>query len=41
VIADFMAQGGDPTNTGTGGSSYVQADGGSFRDEFHPLLTHD
>jgi cyclophilin family peptidyl-prolyl cis-trans isomerase len=35
VIADFMAQGGDPTGTGSGGPGY------SFADEFHPDLRHD
>ena len=35
VIKDFMAQGGDPTGTGTGGPGY------RFEDEFHPQLTHD
>src|SRR5438477_9364851 len=35
VIADFMAQGGDPTGTGTGGPGY------RFADEFHPELRHD
>jgi len=35
VIANFMAQGGDPTGTGGGGPGY------SFADEFHPSLRHD
>jgi cyclophilin family peptidyl-prolyl cis-trans isomerase len=35
VIADFMAQGGDPTGTGTGGPGY------RFADEFHSTLKHD
>ncbi len=35
VIADFMAQGGDPTGTGSGGPGY------KFADEFHPSLRHD
>jgi cyclophilin family peptidyl-prolyl cis-trans isomerase len=35
VIADFMAQGGDPTGTGRGGPGYV------FADEFHPSLKHN
>ena len=35
VIADFMAQGGDPTGTGTGGPGY------RFADEFHPSLRHN
>jgi cyclophilin family peptidyl-prolyl cis-trans isomerase len=34
VIKDFMAQGGDPTGTGTGGPGY------NFADEFHPSLRH-
>jgi cyclophilin family peptidyl-prolyl cis-trans isomerase len=35
VIANFMAQGGDPTGTGRGGPGY------KFADEFHPTLRHD
>lgn len=35
VIADFMAQTGDPTGTGSGGPGYT------FADEFHPDLRHD
>lgn len=35
VIADFMAQGGDPTGSGRGGPGY------RFADEFHPNLKHD
>jgi cyclophilin family peptidyl-prolyl cis-trans isomerase len=35
VIADFMAQAGDPTGTGRGGPGY------RFNDEFHPKLRHD
>jgi cyclophilin family peptidyl-prolyl cis-trans isomerase len=35
VIKDFMAQGGDPTGTGTGGPGY------RFNDEFHAELRHD
>jgi cyclophilin family peptidyl-prolyl cis-trans isomerase len=34
VIADFMAQGGDPTGTGSGGPGY------RFEDEFHSSLKH-
>ncbi len=35
VIKGFMAQGGDPTGTGTGGPGY------RFKDEFHPGLRHN
>jgi len=35
VIKGFMAQGGDPTGTGTGGPGY------RFDDEFDPTLRHD
>ena len=35
VIANFMAQAGDPTGTGRGGPGY------RFADEFHPSLKHD
>lgn len=35
VIANFMAQSGDPTGTGTGGPGY------RFADEFHRELRHD
>jgi cyclophilin family peptidyl-prolyl cis-trans isomerase len=35
VIADFMAQSGDPTGTGRGGPGY------KFEDEFNPGLKHN
>lgn len=35
VIDNFMAQGGDPTGTGTGGPGY------KFEDEIHPSLRHN
>ena len=35
VIPGFMAQGGDPTGTGSGGPGY------RFEDEFHPDRRHD
>jgi cyclophilin family peptidyl-prolyl cis-trans isomerase len=35
VIPGFMAQGGDPTGTGSGGPGYA------FEDEFDPSLRHD
>ena len=35
VLADFMAQTGDPTGTGSCGPGY------KFADEFHPDLRHD
>lgn len=35
VMHDFMAQGGDPTGTGSGGPGY------EFEDEFSPDLKHD
>jgi cyclophilin family peptidyl-prolyl cis-trans isomerase len=35
VIPGFMAQGGDPTGTGSGGPGYA------FADEFDPTLRHD
>ena len=36
-VANFMAQTGDPTNTGRGGASAVN-DGKGFKDEFHSRL---
>lgn len=35
VLPGFMAQGGDPTGSGSGGPGY------RFEDEFHPELRHD
>ncbi len=35
VLDNFMAQGGDPTGTGSSGPGY------RFKDEFHPALTFD
>ena len=35
VIPGFMAQTGDPDGTGSGGPGYT------FKDEFHPSLSHD
>jgi cyclophilin family peptidyl-prolyl cis-trans isomerase len=35
VISNFMVQGGDPTESGSGGPGY------RFHDEFHPNLRHD
>ncbi|KAL1498332.1 hypothetical protein ABEB36_009145 [Hypothenemus hampei] len=37
-IRNFMVQGGDPTNTGNGGTSIW---GKKFEDEFRPNLSHD
>ncbi|KAG7571794.1 Cyclophilin-type peptidyl-prolyl cis-trans isomerase domain [Arabidopsis suecica] len=37
-IKGFIIQGGDPTGTGKGGTSIW---GGKFKDEIHPLLTHN
>jgi len=37
IIPGFMIQGGDPTGTGTGGSSIY---GGAFEDEIDRTLTH-
>jgi peptidyl-prolyl cis-trans isomerase-like 1 len=37
IIPDFMAQGGDPTGTGRGGTSIY---GDKFEDEIHPGLKH-
>eukprot|EP00049_Salpingoeca_infusionum_P006706 m.110371 g.110371 ORF g.110371 m.110371 type:complete len:161 (-) comp13399_c0_seq1:345-827(-) len=37
IIKDFMAQTGDPTGTGRGGTSIY---GGKFQDEIHPGLKH-
>lgn len=36
IIPGFIAQGGDPTGTGTGGESVYR--GGTFKDEFHSRL---
>jgi len=38
VIDKFMIQGGDPTGTGRGGSSFW---GKNFADEFHPSAKHE
>lgn len=35
VLDDFMAQGGDPTGSGSGGPGY------RFQDEFHPDMKHE
>ncbi len=37
LVTNFVLQGGDPTGTGSGGTSIF---GKSFEDEFHPKLTH-
>ena len=39
IIKGFMAQGGDPTGTGSGGGSAFEG-GKAFQDEFHPTMLH-